>query len=95
MAFSLLQPLATARATPPTPEARHAIGQASTIVLVVTLIGLVLVCGAILLMLRRRARADREPRADAVAEPTDAWLESAKRVALEDDDEIPREPGTA
>lgn len=92
MTTLLLRALATAQ----TPEARRAVGQASTIILVVALVGIVLLCAVILMLLRRRARdADAERRPDDHAGPSDAWAESAKRIALEEDDEIPREPGTA
>lgn len=80
----------------PTPEASRAVGQASTLILVVALIGIVVLCASVLLLLRHRARLHDARRGQAEdTGPSDAWLESAKRVALEDDDEIPREPGTA
>lgn len=92
MGIRLLQLLATTH----TPEARRVVGQASTIILIVSLAGIVLLCCSVLLLLRRRAHAQDHPAADdAPAEPTDAWVESAKRMALEDGDDIPREPGTA
>ncbi len=83
-------------ATTPTPEARRAVGEASTIILVVALVGIILVCGVVLLALRRRTREAAEPRTGRGEPPaSDAWTESGRRVPLEDDDEIPREPGTA
>ena len=91
MALRLLQFLATTH----TPEARRVVGQASTIILIVTLAGIVILCCSVVLLLRRRAHAQDRPADDAPAEPTDAWVESAKRMALEENDDIPREPGTA
>jgi hypothetical protein len=87
-----LQPLTAT----PTPETSRAVGQASTMILIVALVGIVLICWVLLLILRRRTHANdpRRVRAGPHQQP-DAWLESAKRVALEDDDQIPREPGSA
>lgn len=80
----------------PTPEARRAVGEISAVLLAVALTILVAFCALLLIYLRKRARIRAElsaPRRRFGAGP-DAWAEAAKRVPLEDDNAIPREPGT-
>lgn len=84
-----------ALATAPPPEARRAVGQLSGVLLVVALVGLVAVCGLILVALRRRARENDARRTPRRPDPGDAWAEASRRVPLEEGDDIPREPGTA
>ncbi len=81
--------------TPPTPEVRKAVSQLSSILLVIALIGVVVVCGFVLVMLRKRSRQRAASPPRKRRDPGDAWAEAGARVPLEDDDNIPREPGSA
>ena len=81
--------------TPPTPQARRAVGQLSSMLLIVALIGVVLIFGFLLIMLRRRSRAHSVQLRRKHADPGNAWAEAGARVPLEEDDSIPREPGSA
>jgi hypothetical protein len=90
--FPLLNSLAAA----PTPDARRVVGEMSALLLLLALVGVVVLCALSLLYLRRRARLRAEIAASRgrKAELADAWSESSKRMPLEDDGSIPREPGT-
>jgi hypothetical protein len=78
------------------PDARRAVGQMSAVLLVLALLGLVVLCGLVLIYLRRRARlrADLARLREQPSSESDAWTEASRRMALEDDGAIPREPGT-
>ena len=80
----------------PTPEARQAAGELSALLLAVALTILVTACALALLYLRRRTRLREElARSSGAQTPRlDAWEEASRRVPLEDDGSIPREPGT-
>lgn len=80
--------------TPPTPEVRRVISQLS-LILLIALIGVVLVSGVVLVMLRRRSRLRSASPPRQRRDPGDAWAEAGARVPLEDDENIPREPGSA
>ncbi|HZW10121.1 MAG TPA: hypothetical protein VFF69_09485 [Phycisphaerales bacterium] len=83
-------------AAAPAPDARRAVGQMSAVLLLLALIGLVVLCTAILVYLRRRARMRARLAAarELPPERPDAWVEASRRVPLEEDGAIPREPGT-
>lgn len=83
--------------TPPPREVRHAVGRVSAVLLVLALIGIVAVCALALIAMRRRTRAQDQTlsRSAGPSDQTDAWAESARRMTLEDDEDIPREPGSA
>lgn len=92
----MLPRLVQLAAATPSPEARRAVGEVSAVLLALVLLSLVVLCALALIYLRRRARfrADAEARRAAPATAPDAWSESSRRMPLEDDASIPREPGT-
>ncbi|MBK7404738.1 MAG: hypothetical protein IPJ41_08915 [Phycisphaerales bacterium] len=93
----MMPPALMLAATTHPPEVRHAVGRASLGLLVLILGAVVILCALALIAMRRRARAQDEALAHASgpSDRRDAWSEAAKRVALEEDDDIPREPGSA
>lgn len=80
-----------------TAEPVQMVGYVAVALLILSLSAVAVVCAYLILAARSRANAlkaqakqDREE-----AQLPDPWEEASRRLALEDDDSIPREPGSS
>lgn len=82
--------------TPAVSEAPKIASRMTAILFILALTGLVALSVLALFAIRRRTRfrAEAAARRAAGPVPKDAWVESSRRLPLEEHESIPREPGT-
>lgn len=80
----------------PSDVAREVVRDASTLILVFTLLALVVIGAVAVLLARRRAQVRRETYSQRPVDSLDldAWREAARRVPLDSGEDVAREPGT-